>query len=83
MSTIAPNPFGPYATPEELAKGKRKAMLSLFVAVVAVAGFVVAARTVADGRLMTVYLVAAALHFAASVSASVRWSRTPDFGRDG
>jgi hypothetical protein len=32
-----------------------------------------------DGRLVVVYLVAGGLHFAAALSASVRWSRTPDF----
>ena len=81
MSTTTPSAFGPYATPAELAKGKRKAVLSLLVALGAVVLSVVASRTVADGRLVVVYLLAGGLHFAASVNASVRWSRTPDFDR--
>lgn len=79
MSSTTPNAFGPYSTPEELAKGKRKALISLLVAVGSVLLSVVASRTVSDGRLVTVYLLAGGLHFAAAVSASVRWSRTPDF----
>lgn len=79
MSTTTPNAFGPYATPAELAKGKRKALVSLLVAVVAVVLSVIAARTVSDERLVVAYLLAGGLHFAACLSASVRWSRTPDF----
>jgi hypothetical protein len=79
MSTTTPNAFGPYPTPAELAKGKRKALLGLAVAVAAVVLSVVASRTVADERLVVVYLLAGALHFGSSLSASVRWSRTPDF----
>jgi hypothetical protein len=79
MSSTTPHAFGPYSTPAELARGKRKAIVSLLVAVGAVLLSVLASRTVSDGRLVVVYLAAAALHFAASVSASVRWSRTPDF----
>jgi hypothetical protein len=79
MSSTTPNTFGPYSTPAELAKGKRKAIVSLLVAVGAVLLSVVASRTVDDPRLVVVYLLAGGLHFAAAVSASVRWSRTPDF----
>ncbi|HEX2895253.1 MAG TPA: hypothetical protein VHO29_14740 [Marmoricola sp.] len=79
MSSTTANTFGPYSTPEELAKGKRKAIVSLLVAVGAVLLSVVASRTVSDGRLVAVYLLAGGLHFAAAISASVRWSRTPDF----
>ena len=79
MSTTTPTAFGPYLTPAELAKGKRKALVSLVVAVAAVVLSVVASRTVSDERLVVVYLLAGALHFGASVAASVRWSRTPDF----
>ena len=79
MSSTTPNAFGPYATPSELAKGQRKVVISLLVAVGAVLLSVVASRTVDDGRLVLVYLVAGGLHFAAALSASVRWSRTPDF----
>ena len=35
MSTTTPNAFGPYGSPGELARGKRKAMVSLAVAVAA------------------------------------------------
>jgi hypothetical protein len=79
MSVTTPTQFGPYATPAELAKGKRKVVLSLVVALFAVALAVVASRTVTDGRLVTLYLAAGALHLGASVAAAVRWSRTPDF----
>jgi hypothetical protein len=81
MSAITPSQFGPYATPSELAKGKRKTILSLVVALFAVALSIIASRTVSDGRLVTVYLVAGAMHFGACVAAAVRWSRTPDFDR--
>jgi len=79
MSTMTPHPFGPYSTRAELAKGKRKALLSLLIGVGAVTLAVIASRTVDDGRLVTVYLLAGGLHLAASLSASVRWSRTPAF----
>ena len=79
MSTTTPNAFGPYDSPSELARGKRKALVSLAVTVAAVLLSVVASRTVDDARLVAVYLVAGAMHLAACVSASVRWSRTPDF----
>ena len=80
MSSTTPNPFGPYATPDELAKGKRRTLVSLVVAVMAVSLSVLASRTVDDQRLIAVYLVAGALHFAAGLAAAVRWSRTPAFG---
>jgi len=79
QSPSGPNAFGPYETPRELAQGKRKALVSMLVTVAAVVLAVVASRTVADGRLVLVYLVAGGLHLAAGVTASVRWSRTPDF----
>jgi hypothetical protein len=79
MSTTTPTQFGPYATPAELEKGRRKTILSLVVALAAVALAVVASRTAADGRLVTVYLVAGGMHFCACVAAAVRWSRTPEF----
>jgi hypoxanthine-guanine phosphoribosyltransferase len=81
MSTTTPNRFGPYATREELLKGKRKAVLSLAIAVSAVALAILASRTVEDSRLVVVYLLAGGMHFAASVAASIRWSRTPEFDR--
>ena len=79
MSTMTPNRFGPYPTRDELLKGKRKTFLSLAVALIAVTLAVVASRSVDDSRLVVVYLVAGGMHFAASVAASVRWSRTPEF----
>lgn len=79
MTSTTPNAFGPYSTPAELARGKRRAIVGLLVAVGAVLLSVVASRTVADGRLVVVYLLAGALHFTSAISASVRWSRTPDF----
>lgn len=81
MSTMTPNRFGPYATRDELGKGKRKAVLSLVIALAAVALAVVASRSMDDSRLVVVYLVAGGMHFSASVAASVRWSRTPEFER--
>jgi hypothetical protein len=83
LSTTTPTRFGPYPNPAELAKGKRKAILSLLVAVAAVLLSVLASRTVDDERLVVVYLAAGGLHFAACVGASVRWSRTPDFDAPG
>ena len=79
MSTMTPQRFGPYSTRDELLKGKRKTFLSLTIALVAVTLAVVASRAVDDSRLVVVYLVAGGMHFAASVAASVRWSRTPEF----
>jgi hypothetical protein len=82
MSTLTPSLFAPYPTRVELAKGKRRTIVYLVVAVLAVILSVVASRTVDDGRLVTVYLVAAGMHLAASVAAAVRWSRTRDFDAD-
>ena len=79
MSAITPNAFGPYSSRAELAKGKRKALVSLAVALGAVVLAILASRTVEDGRLVTVYVLAGGLHFAACLSASIRWSRTPAF----
>jgi hypothetical protein len=81
MTTTTPNPFGPYATRDELDKGKRKAVIGLVIALFAVALAIVASRTVEDSRLVVVYLIAGGMHFAASLAASVRWSRTPEFDR--
>lgn len=72
--------WGPYETPAELARGRRTTILSLVVCLAAVVLSVLAARTVADDRLVGIYLVAVALHFLAAVGSAIRWSRTPDFG---
>jgi hypothetical protein len=82
MSATTPTQFGPYATRDELAKGKRRTIVNLLVALFAVALSIVASRLVSDGRLVALYLAAGGLHFAACVAAAVRWSRTPDFGSD-
>ena len=79
MSTLTPTAFSPYRTRDELTKGKRKTVLSLLVAVAAMALAVVASRTVDDSRLVLFYLLAGALHFVACLGAAIRWSRTPDF----
>jgi len=79
MSTLTPTAFSPYRTRDELTKGKRKAVLSLVVAVAAIALAVVASRTVDDPRLVTFYLLAGGLHFVACLGAAIRWSRTPEF----
>ena len=81
MSTMTPQRFGPYSTRDELLKGKRKTVLSLAVALLAVTLAVIASRSVDEPRLVVVDLVAGGMHFAASVAASVRWSRTPEFDR--
>jgi hypothetical protein len=74
--------FGPFETRQELAKGKRRTIIYLVVAVLAVVLSIVASRSTGDGNLVIVYLVAAAMHFAASVAAAVRWSRTRAFADD-
>jgi hypothetical protein len=78
-----PEPLGPYPNPDELARGKRRVLAGLVVAVLATVLAVVASRTVGDGRLVTVYLVAGALHLVSAVGASIRWSRTPEFNAEG
>lgn len=79
MSTTR-DPFAPFQTRDELAKGKRKVLLSLAVAVVATVLGVLAVRAVGDPRLATAYLAAAALHFGAGLGPAIRWSRTPEPG---
>lgn len=81
MSTPKPDPFGPYATPEELARGKRRAVVNLLVAAVAASLAVVAHRAVGDPRLVQTYLVAAALFLGAGVGPLVRVTRTGAFER--
>lgn len=81
MRTTKPDPFGPYPTPEELAKGKRRAMVNLLVAAVAASLAVVAHRAVGDPRLVQTYLVAAALFLGAGIGPLVRVTRTGEFER--
>lgn len=75
------NPFAPYASPQELAQGKRKAALSLLLALAAVALAVVALRTVGDERLVTAYAAAGVIWFATALAEAVRWSNTGEFER--
>lgn len=74
-----PDPFGPYATPEELAQGKRRALVNLLVAASALVLSVVAHRTVGDGRLVSTYLLAGGLFLAAGIGPLVRVTRTGEF----
>ena len=70
-------PFPPYSTPQELARGRRKMFTYLAITVGAVVLAAVAARQVGDGRLVTVYVVAAVLHLVSALGPAIRWSRTP------
>jgi hypothetical protein len=74
--------FGPFETRHELARGKRRTITYLVIAVLAVVLSVVASRTTGDGNLVVVYLVAGAMHLGASIAAAVRWSRTRAFADD-
>lgn len=78
MST-RPDPFGPYQSPAELARGRRTALANLVVSVAAVVLAVVSARLYDDGRLVAAYLLAGTMFFVAGLAASIRWSRTPEF----
>jgi CHASE2 domain-containing sensor protein len=77
MSTTTP--FAPFETRHELARGKRRTIVYLVIAVLAVVLSVVASRTTDNVNLVVVYLVAAAMHLASSLAAAVRWSRTSAF----
>lgn len=69
-------PFGPYDTAEELARGKRRLLVSLLLAVGAAVLGVVALRAVGDDRLVTVYAGAAVIWFVSALGEAVRWSNT-------
>jgi hypothetical protein len=73
-------PFPPYSTPAELAKGKRKTVLTLALAVGAVLLAIVARRVVEDDRLVTAYAAAAILWSAVALGEAVRWAHTGDLG---
>lgn len=73
-------PFGPYASADELAKGRRKMLLALALAVGAVVLGVVAQRTVGDGRLVTLYLAGGGVWFLSALAEAVRWSSTRGLG---
>lgn len=75
------DPFAPYRTADELARGRRQTVLYLAVTVAAVVLAIVAHRYVGDPRLTRVYLLAAGLHLLGAVGPAIRWSRTPDLER--
>jgi hypothetical protein len=81
MSSPRRDPLGPYTSPEELARGKRRAVVHLLVAVVALSLAVVASRAVADERLTQTYLLAGGLYLLAGLGPVIRISRTPEFER--
>jgi hypothetical protein len=74
-----PDPFAPYATPEELARGRRRAALMLVVGAAALVLAIVARRYVDDVRLVRTYLLAGGLHLVAAIGPIVRISRTGEF----
>lgn len=76
-----PDPLGPYATPEELARGQRRATLMLVIGAAALVLAVVARRYVHDEALVRTYLFAGGLHLLAAVGLIFRISRTGDFER--
>lgn len=73
--------FSPYASPEELAQGQRRAVLWLVIGAAALVLAFVARQYVEDVRLVRTYLVAGALHVLAAVGPLVRISRTGEFQR--
>lgn len=74
-------PFPPYATPDKLAKGKRKTILTLFLAVGAALLAAVAQSVVDDQRLATVYVAASILWTLVGLGEALRWSNTGEFER--
>ena len=81
MPHAKPDPFGPYASPEELAKGRRRALVNLAVAAVAFTLSLVAHGAVGDDRLVATYLLAGALFLANAVGPLLRVGRTGEFER--
>lgn len=81
MSRSKHDPLGPYSSPEELARGKRRAVVHLLVAAVALSLAVVASRAVGDERLVHTYLLAGGLYLVAALGPVIRISRTPEFER--
>jgi hypothetical protein len=79
MSTIDNNPFRPYATRRELAKGRRQMLVNIAITLAAAALAVVAHRTVGDERLVQMYVVGAVLYLVAALGSAIRWSNTPAF----
>lgn len=72
------HPFRPYATCDELARGRRQAVLNVVISLAASSLAVVAHRSVGDSRLVQMYVVAAVLYLVASLGPAIRWSNTPD-----
>lgn len=81
MPHAKPDPFGPYASPEELARGKRRALVNLVVAAVAFTLSLVAHGMVGDDRLVMTYLLAGSLFLANAAGALLRAGRTGELER--
>jgi hypothetical protein len=75
----APAPFRPYATRDELARGRRRFLLNVLVSLAASGLALVAHRTVGDPRMVELYVVAAVLYLVSSLGPAIRWSNTPAF----
>jgi hypothetical protein len=78
MSSTKPDPLGPYATPEELSRGRRRAAVHLAIAVAALCLALVADRAVGDPRLVQTYLLAAILFLLTGLGPVIRISRTQE-----
>lgn len=76
-------PFPPYTTRQELARGRRKMFVYLAITMGAVLLAALAAREVGDGRLVAAYIVAAVMHLASALGPAIRWSRTPELEQVG
>lgn len=69
-------PFPPYSTKAELARGKRKTIVTMLLAVAAAVLAAVARSVVDDQRLTTLYVAAAVLWILSGIGEAVRWSNT-------
>ena len=78
MKSSKPDPLGPYATPEELSRGRRRAAVHLAIAVVALGLAILADRAIGDNRLVQTYLLAGGLYLLAGLGPVIRMSRTPE-----
>jgi len=76
-------PFPPYATRADLARGRRRVFVYLAITVGAGLLAAVAAREVGDARLVTGYVVAAVMHLLCALGPAIRWSRTPELEQVG
>ncbi|UMG91907.1 hypothetical protein [Nocardioides sp. TF02-7] len=78
MSTASP--LGPYRSPEELARGRRRALVHLLVAVAALGLALVAHRAVGDDQLVRTYVLAGGLFLLGALGPMIRMSRTEGSG---